>query len=66
MAASSLNKLLFESFKKYDLEILKCRDYYAKQCGMIETTRGEIAASNFKATRSCIVGSRTIAEQGVG
>merc|ERR1719440_828919 len=34
--------------KKYDVEILKCRDYYTKQCGMIEESRGTIAASNFK------------------
>jgi hypothetical protein len=43
-----LNALLEESEKKYDMEILKCRDYYSKQCGEIEASRGTIAASNQK------------------
>jgi len=43
-----LNRLLEENMKKYDIEILKCRDYYSKQCGMIEESRGSISASNFK------------------
>jgi len=68
MAASSLNKLLFESFKKYDLEILKCRDYYGKQCSMIESTRGEIAASNFKVAqcRSHILAAESSISAGEG
>merc|ERR1719183_881388 len=43
-----LNKLLEETMSKYDMEILKCRDYYTTQCGQIEASRGSIAASNFK------------------
>merc|ERR1719487_1340072 len=43
-----INRLLEETMKKYDLEILKCRDFYSKQCGMIEASRGTIAGSNFK------------------
>lgn len=43
-----VNSLLEEAMKKYDLEALKCRDMYTKQCGLIEEARGGIAASGFK------------------
>jgi hypothetical protein len=56
-----LNSLLEETMKKYDVEILKCRDFYTSQCGMIEESRGSIAASNFKvaACRSKILGAES-------
>jgi hypothetical protein len=40
--------MLQESTKKYDMEIMKCRDYYAKQCGVIEAARTTIADANTK------------------
>jgi len=43
-----VNSLLEETMKKYDVEILKCRDFYTKQCGMLDESRGTIAASNFQ------------------
>jgi len=61
-----LNSLLEETMKKYDLEILKCRDYYSKQCGMIESARGTIAESGSKVAtcRTHILGAE--AQIGIG
>lgn len=54
-----LNRLLEETMKKYDLEILKCRDYYSTQCGLVEQARGTIADSNSKVAqcRTSILGA---------
>jgi hypothetical protein len=46
-----LNHLLEESMMKYDLEILKCRDFYTNQCGLLETARGTIAGAGEKAAQ---------------
>merc|ERR1719199_949520 len=45
-ARKMLNKMILESNTKYDKEIAKCTAYYAKQCALMETARGQIAASN--------------------
>jgi len=47
-----LNDMIHESMTKYDAEIAKCTDYYAKQCALMETARGQISASNFIAATS--------------
>ena len=44
--------MIFESMSKYDAEIAKCTEYYAKQCGAMEACRGQIAASNCIAANS--------------
>ena len=44
--------MIFESMSKYDAEIAKCTEHYAKQCGAMEACRGQIAASNCIAANS--------------
>jgi hypothetical protein len=51
-ARKMLNKMIHESLTKYDKEIAKCTAYYAKQCALMETARGQIAASNNIAANS--------------
>merc|ERR1719456_1335256 len=51
-ARNMLNEMIGESMEKYDLEIAKCTDYYSKQCGLMESCRGEISAANYKAANS--------------
>merc|ERR1719188_1064570 len=51
-ARKMLNDMIYESLSKYDAEIAKCTDYYSKQCALMETARGEIAAANFVAANS--------------
>jgi len=46
-ARKLLNDMIFESMSKYDAEIAKCTDYYAKQCALMEIARGQISAANF-------------------
>jgi predicted nucleic acid-binding Zn-ribbon protein len=48
-ALELLNSMLYESMEKYDTETAKCSDYYSKQCGMLESVRGEVATSNYEA-----------------
>merc|ERR1719329_1949595 len=48
-ARKLLNDMIYESLSKYDAEIAKCTDYYAKQCALMEIARGQISASNFVA-----------------
>ena len=38
--------------KKYDAEIVRCTDYYSKQCAAMEVCRGQISASNYVAANS--------------
>jgi len=47
-----LNSMIHESMVKYDAEISKCTDYYAKQCALMEVARGQISAANFIAANS--------------
>merc|ERR1719181_2238656 len=47
-----LNSMIHECMLKYDAEIAKCTDYYAKQCALMEIARGMISASNFVAATS--------------
>merc|ERR1719183_3134412 len=47
-----LNDMIHESMTKYDAEIAKCTDYYAKQCALMEAARGEISKSNFIAAKA--------------
>merc|ERR1719506_1003648 len=51
-ARKLLNDMIHESMSKYDAEIAKCTDYYAKQCALMEVARGQISASNFIAATS--------------
>ena len=51
-ARALLNDMIYESMSKYDAEIHKCTEFYAKQCALMETARGMIAASNFIAATS--------------
>mmetsp|Transcript_29454 Transcript_29454/g.47374 ORF Transcript_29454/g.47374 Transcript_29454/m.47374 type:complete len:867 (-) Transcript_29454:66-2666(-) len=51
-ARQLLNDMIFEAMLKYDEEIAKCTDYYAKQCALMEVARGEISAANFIAANS--------------
>merc|ERR1719324_2334028 len=51
-ARKLLNDMIFESLSKYDAEIAKCTDFYAKQCALMEIARGAIAASNYVAANS--------------
>merc|ERR1719345_281520 len=44
-----LNSMIHETMLKYDAEIAKCTDYYAKQCALMEIARGQISAANFVA-----------------
>jgi hypothetical protein len=45
-ARKLLNAMIHESAIKYDAEIARCTDYYAKQCALMYVARGEISASN--------------------
>merc|ERR1719424_739893 len=47
-----LNDMIHEAMTKYDAEIAKCTDYYAKQCALMEIARGQISAANFVAANS--------------
>jgi len=47
-----LNDMIHEAMIKYDAEIAKCTDYYAKQCALMEVARGQISAANFVAATS--------------
>jgi len=51
-ARKLLNDMILESATKYDAEIAKCTDYYAKQCAMMEVARGQISAANYIAATS--------------
>merc|ERR1719247_3270390 len=51
-ARQMLNDMIFESLSKYDAEIAKCTEFYAKQCALMEIARGAIAASNYVAANS--------------
>jgi len=51
-ARKMLNSMIFESNTKYDGEIAKCTDYYSKQCGLMQASRGEISGANFLAAES--------------
>lgn len=51
-ARKMLNDMIFESMTKYDAEISKCTDFYAKQCALMEIARGQIAAANYVAANS--------------
>jgi len=44
--------MIYESMEKYDKEIAKCTDYYAKQCALMEVARGQISSANFIAASS--------------
>merc|ERR1719238_844208 len=44
--------MIFEAMSKYDAEIMKCTDYYSKQCAALESARGQIAAANYIAANS--------------
>merc|ERR1719454_1470081 len=51
-AKKMLNNMIFESASKYDQEIAKCTEYYAKQCSLMQQARGQISASNYVAANS--------------
>jgi len=51
-ARKLLNDMIFESMTKYDAEIAKCTEYYAKQCAAMEVCRGQISAANYVASNS--------------
>merc|ERR1719305_1292858 len=51
-ARKLLNDMIYESMEKYDKEIAKCTDYYAKQCALMEVARGQISAANYIAATS--------------
>merc|ERR1719310_463843 len=51
-ARKLLNEMIHESMLKYDEEIAKCTDFYAKQCALMEVARGQISAANFVAASS--------------
>lgn len=51
-ARKMLNDMILESMTKYDGEIAKCTSYYAKQCALMETARGQISAANSIAANS--------------
>merc|ERR1719207_148286 len=44
--------MIYESLSKYDKEIALCTDFYSRQCALMETARGEIAAANYVAASS--------------
>jgi hypothetical protein len=48
-ARKLLNGMIHEVMLKYDAEIAKCTDYYAKQCALMEAARGQISAANYVA-----------------
>ena len=47
-----MSSVIYEAMTKYDAEIAKCTDYYAKQCALMEVARGQISAANFVAANS--------------
>merc|ERR1719387_1306774 len=51
-ARKMLNDMIYESMSKYDSEIAKCTEYYAKQCAAMEVCRGQIAGANYIAANS--------------
>merc|ERR1719456_1622924 len=51
-ARKLLNDMIYEAMFDYDVEISKCTEFYAKQCGAMEACRGQIAASNYIAANS--------------
>jgi len=51
-ARKMLNDMIYEALSKYDAEVARCTDYYAKQCAAMESCRGQIAASNYVAANS--------------
>jgi len=51
-ARKMLNDMIYESMIKYDKEIMRCTEYYSKQCALMEVARGEIAAANYVAANS--------------
>merc|ERR1719456_768688 len=51
-ARKLLNDMIYEAMYDYDVEISKCTEFYAKQCGAMEACRGQIAASNYIAANS--------------
>jgi len=42
-----LNDMIYESMKKYDIEITECTKFYTAQCATMEELRGQIAESNY-------------------
>merc|ERR1740117_2834049 len=60
-----LNSMIHEAMTKYDAEIAKCTDYYAKQCALMEIARGQISAANFIAanSRALILDAQAIINQ---
>jgi len=59
-ARTLLNDMIYESMVKYDKEITRCTESYANQCALMESCRGQIAASNYEAalSRSFILDSQ--------
>merc|ERR1719454_521804 len=47
-----LNAMIYEAFKKYDAEILRCVDFYSAQCASLYECRGLIQESNFVAANA--------------
>merc|ERR1719345_304741 len=60
-----LNSMIHETMLKYDAEIAKCTDYYAKQCALMEIARGQISAANYIAanSRALILDSQGVINQ---
>jgi len=60
-----LNSMIHEAMTKYDAEIAKCTDYYAKQCALMEIARGQISAANFIAanSRALILDAQSVINQ---
>jgi len=59
-ARNLLNDMIFESMSKYDAEIMRCTEFYSKQCAAMEVCRGQISAANYIAAnaRSLILDSQ--------
>merc|ERR1740130_2614632 len=57
--------MIHEAMTKYDAEIAKCTDYYAKQCALMEIARGQISAANFIAanSRALILDAQSVINQ---
>merc|ERR1719440_1001605 len=47
-----LNSMIFEAFKKYDAEVLRCVDFYSEQCAALYECRGLIQESNYIAANA--------------
>merc|ERR1719454_729677 len=47
-----LNSMIFEAFKKYDAEVLRCVDFYNAQCAALYECRGLIQESNYIAANA--------------